>query len=127
MVQIEWDLDMAAGPIYLQIAHHVRRALARGVLRPGDRLPSARELAQRLKVNPNTVIHAYAQLEREGMIETKRGLGTFIRVGVPLQVSKRKLLIAAARQYAQEVKALSVSTDEAVKILQEVLNVGKNG
>ncbi len=123
-VQIKWELDMAAGPIYLQIAHHVRRALARGVVRPGDKLPSARELAQHLKVNPNTVVHAYAYLEREGMVETRRGLGTYIREDAPLRVSQQELLIAAARQYAREVRALSVPTAEAVKVVQEVLDAG---
>ncbi len=120
--QIAWELDMAAGPIYLQIARHVRRALARGVIRPGDKLPSARELAQRLKVNPNTVVHAYAYLEREGMVETRRGLGTYIREDAPLRVSKQELLIAAARRYAREVRALSVPAAEAVKVVQEVLD-----
>lgn len=118
---------MAAGPIYRQIAHHVHRALARGLLKPEDRLPSVRELAQQLKVNQNTVVHAYSQLEREGVIETRRGLGTFIRADIPLHVSQHELLIAAAHRYAQEVKALSVSTGEAVKVIREVLDAGDVG
>ena len=122
-----WDLDMAAGPIYRQIAHHVRRALARGMINPGDRLPSVRELAQQLKVNQNTVVHAYSQLEREGIIETRRGLGTFIKADIPIAVSQRELLKQAARRYAQEAQALSVSSEEAVRIVREVLDAGDVG
>ena len=122
-----WDLDMAAGPIYRQIAQHVQRALARGVLAPSDQLPSVRELAQQLKVNQNTVVHAYSQLEREGIIETRRGLGTFIRADIPLQISQRELLAVAAQRYVQEAKALSVSSEEAVKIVREVLDAGDVG
>ena len=118
---------MAAGPIYQQIAHHVRRALARGMINPGDRLPSVRELAQRLKVNQNTVVHAYSQLEREGIIETRRGLGTFIKADIPIAVSQRELLKQAAQRYAQEAKALSVSSEEAVRIVREVLDAGDVG
>ena len=122
-----WDLDMAAGPIYRQIAQHVHRALARGVLAPSDQLPSVRELAQQLKVNQNTVVHAYSQLEREGIIETRRGLGTFIRADIPLHVSQRELLAVAAQRYAREVLALSVSPGEAIEIVREVLDAGDVG
>lgn len=118
---------MAAGPIYRQIADHVHRALACGVLAPSDRLPSVRELAQQLKVNQNTVVHAYSHLEQEGIIETKRGLGTFIRAGIPLHATQRELLITAAQRYAKEAEALSVSRKEAVKIVQEVLDAGDVG
>ena len=54
---------MEAGPIYVQIGENVRRLMAREDLRLGDKLPSARELAQLLGVNPNTVVHAYSRLE----------------------------------------------------------------
>jgi len=113
---------MNAGPIYRQIAGHVRRALACRAINPGDRLTSVRELAQRLKVNQNTVVHAYAQLEREGMVETRRGLGTFIRADIQISMSQRELLIVAARRYAQEARALSASAEEAVSIVREVLD-----
>lgn len=125
--EIDWNLDMAAGPIYRQIAHHVRRTLARGLINPGDRLPSVRELAQQLKVNQNTIVHAYSQLEREGIIETRRGRGTFIRADIPIAVSQRELLIAAAQRYAQEAAALFVSPGEAVDIVREVLDAGDVG
>lgn len=118
---------MNAGPIYRQIAQNVRRALARRAINPGDRLTSVRELAQQLKVNQNTVVHAYAQLEREGIVETRRGLGTFIRADIPIAVSQRELLVVAAQRYAQEARALSVPAEEAVRIVREVLDASGIG
>ena len=64
--------------VYRQIADEVRRAVAVGILKPGEGLPAARELASQLKLNPNTVQHAYRTLAQEGVIETRRGLGAFV-------------------------------------------------
>jgi len=65
-------------PIYLQIADTVRAALAAGVYRPGDVLPSLRTMATDIHVNPNTVQRAYDELEREGLIYSQRGKGLFV-------------------------------------------------
>ena len=66
-------------PIYRQLEQQVREAIVCGRLSGGDRLPSLREVAAELVVNPLTVKQAYGQLEREGLIETSRGRGTFVR------------------------------------------------
>jgi GntR family transcriptional regulator len=68
-------------PIYLQIVRGVRSAIASGALRPGDALPSLRALGVRLIVNPNTVQRAYDELEREGLIAPRRGVGMFVAEG----------------------------------------------
>lgn len=65
-------------PIYLQLHSQVKQAIAGGVLKVGNQLPSVRDLATQLTVNPNTIARAYQELEREGAIETLRGRGTFI-------------------------------------------------
>jgi GntR family transcriptional regulator len=65
-------------PIYLQITGYIRGAVAAGVYRPGEMVPSLRTLALELTVNPNTVQRAYEELEREGLIEARRGLGMFV-------------------------------------------------
>ena len=65
-------------PIYAQIVRQVRTALAGGTLKPGARLPSVRALARELLVNPNTVQKAYAVLERDGLVHSRRGAGTFV-------------------------------------------------
>lgn len=65
-------------PIYVQLMEQIRRAVASGVLAPGEQLPSVRELALQLSINPNTVSRAYQELEHEGIIYTLRGRGTFV-------------------------------------------------
>ena len=66
-------------PPYLQIVEQVRHALLSGVLRPGDRLPTVKEVVGSLAINPNTVLKAYRDLEREGLVEGRQGVGVFVR------------------------------------------------
>ena len=66
-------------PIYAQLDRSIRAAIATGALEPGAQLPTVRQLAVDLAVNANTVARVYAQLERDGMLETRRGVGTFVR------------------------------------------------
>ena len=65
-------------PVYSQIVEHIRRAVAAGVYRPGEAIPSLRALAVELTVNPNTVQRAFEALEREGSIQARKGLGMFV-------------------------------------------------
>ena len=76
---MNWKIDTAGGePIYLQIVEQIRRAVALGRLRPEDALPSVRQLAQDLTINPNTVARAYLELEHQGFIYKRQGQGTFV-------------------------------------------------
>jgi GntR family transcriptional regulator len=115
-----WDLDVEAGPIYAQIVRGVERMLASGKMKPGDKLPSARELAAALKVNPNTVIHAYSQLEMAQITETRRGLGTFVREDVNVEGIRLRILQEAALRFWAEVQSLGLSLEEAQKALEQV-------
>jgi GntR family transcriptional regulator len=73
------SIDAKSGvPFYRQIIEQVKFAIARGDLVPGDRLPTVRQLAVDLSVNPNTVIRAYRELEIEGVLDTQQGSGTFV-------------------------------------------------
>lgn len=65
-------------PPYVQLIEQVRQALLSGVLRPGDRLPTVKEVVGSLAINPNTVLKAYRDLEREGLVEGRQGVGTFV-------------------------------------------------
>jgi len=122
---IGWMLDMDAGPIYVQIGVRVREQLARGDLKVGEKLPSARDLAARLSVNPNTVVHAFERLEADGVIETKRGLGTFVRKDAPVAKMREEILRRAAERYTNDVRRLGVSQEAALAALKGVWNVGK--
>jgi GntR family transcriptional regulator len=76
---MEFRIDAAARqPIYRQIVEQVREAVARGRIARDERLPSVRELSRMLVVNPNTVARAYSELEREGILNTRQGLGVFV-------------------------------------------------
>jgi GntR family transcriptional regulator len=76
---IEFHLDGASGlPPYLQLVRQVRHALRLGVLREGDQLPTVKDVVARLAINPNTVLKAYRELEHEGLVTARPGVGTFV-------------------------------------------------
>ncbi|MCM1968738.1 GntR family transcriptional regulator [Streptomyces sp. G1] len=77
---VEYRIDRRSGvATYLQIVQQTKQALRLGLLAPGDKLPTAREVVEATAINPNTVLKAYRELEREGLVEARRGLGTFVR------------------------------------------------
>ena len=87
-------------PVYRQIADEVRRAVAVGILKAGESLPAARELAQQLKVNSNTVQHAYRTLAHDGIVESRRGIGVFVAAS-PRRDSRQNPSVIA-RQIAEQ-------------------------
>ena len=94
-------LDTAdARPVFRQIVDEIQRCVAVGVLKPGESLPAVRNLAAELKVNANTVQHAYRTLEREGTVYVKRGVGTFV-ASAPRTSTARQGQIA--RQLAERM------------------------
>ena len=115
-------LDPSRGPIYLQLAQEITRWIARGDLLPGDRLPPVRELAKRFRVNPNTVVQVYGELERQGITHTQRGRGTFVREDVEVAALRRALLQEAAASFLEEARALGLTLEEAMAALQEVVH-----
>jgi GntR family transcriptional regulator len=76
---IEFHLEPGSGvPTYVQLVQQVHQALQLGLLEPGDRLPTAQQVVSALAINPNTVLKAYRDLEREGLVRARPGLGTFV-------------------------------------------------
>jgi GntR family transcriptional regulator len=76
---IEFQLDAASGvATYLQLVQQVHQALQLGLLEPGDQLPTAQQVVAKLAINPNTVLKAYRDLEREGLVQPRPGQGTFV-------------------------------------------------
>lgn len=103
----------AAEPIFSQIVSAVKRAAAEGRLRAGDRLPTVRELAAELVVNPNTVARAYQQLEAEGVTLSRRGAGTVLAERPsPLRADERQRRLRAAFDQALS-EALHIGCGEA--------------
>ena len=116
-----FDINPAqAAPIWRQIEEGMRRLISLGTLVPGDTVPSVRELAQQLRVNPNTVARAYQRLTDAGVFAVKRGEGTFVS-DQPTQLRKserNETLRDAATRYAGTAVAVGASFEEATGELE---------
>ncbi len=108
-------------PIYQQIVNQVKYLVASGRLAPGEELPPIRVLAQQLLVNPNTIAHAYRELEVAGVVTKRRTAGTYVSdAGSPLARRERlRILTERADALLAEARQLDVDIDEVIKILRQ--------
>jgi GntR family transcriptional regulator len=116
------DLNSADDrPIYGQIADRVKFAVAGGVLRPGDLVPSVRELSKQLVVNPNTVARAYRDLQTEGLLESVRGMGMQVAEGAVerCRTARREMVRQRLRQVIEEARQSKMDPAEIEAILRE--------
>ena len=116
----EFTLDTASGvPFYRQIIRRIADAVLAGTLPPGTRLPTIRSLAIQLKINPNTIAKAYAELELRGIVTTQVGSGTFISENTPepAQAERDPLLQNLLRRTVLEFAALGIQKDEIPAVL----------
>jgi GntR family transcriptional regulator len=109
-----------ARPIYVQIMDEVRRARVLGTLRSGDALPSVRQLAAELGVNPNTVKQAYHELEREGVVEMRRGQGTYMADGALDAADRKRLLRDVAQRALLDAQRHGATPVELVEAIRKV-------
>lgn len=112
-------IDPAANqPLFAQLAAQVRAAVADGSLRPGERLPAARDLAALLEINLHTVLRAYQDLRNEGLLELRRGRGAVVtaRAGQDLAGLRQALGVVAA-----ESRRLELSDETTIALLKEAL------
>ena len=118
------ELDFSSGKAaYLQIVDQVKTAAASGVVRPGEPLPGIRPLAERLRINRNTVAKAYAELERQGVVENQQGKGCFISENnAPLKKSVRQeMLMAAVDAAIVQAHHLQAKPEEFLALVRERL------
>jgi len=110
-----------AVPVYAQIVEQIKRAVAAGVLAAGDPLPSLRETAVKLRINPLTVGRAYRQLEQDGLIETRHGLGSFVRgnTGGATGEFRRETIARGIDRVLVDALHLGVGFDEVRALLEE--------
>ena len=110
-------------PLYRQIMAQIRLAVATGRVRPGDKLPSIRDLSQTLEISPITVVKAYNELEHMGVVETRRGRGTFVTEGGTLMGYDDRVRAAAEllEETALDLAALDLPSDTICEILREKL------
>ncbi len=115
------QIDSKSGvPFYRQIIEQVKFAIARQDLAPGDRLPTVRQLAVDLSINPNTVIRAYRELEFEGVIETHQGSGTFVGQRRPAidQIEKQRMLDQILTELLARAASFGFSLEEVLEGLR---------
>jgi len=112
-------------PIYRQVGEQIRLGIARGRLKADDRLPSVRELSKRLVVNPNTIARAYTELERDGVLNSRQGLGVFVAAPNAdlTKKARNRRLMELLDQLLTEAVHLGFDSDEVVGLVTE--RVGK--
>ncbi|AKL64619.1 GntR family transcriptional regulator [Streptomyces goshikiensis] len=119
---IEYRIDRRSGvATYVQIVQQTKQALRMGLLEPGDKLPAAREVVEATAVNPNTVLKAYRELEREGLVEARRGLGTFVRRSLGAAPADSPLRGELA-EWAARARAAGLERDDVAALFAAVLD-----
>jgi len=118
-----FKIDMRSRtPIYEQIIDSIKELVVKGVLIPGERLPSVRDMAKEMTLNPNTVQKAYQELERQGIISTLRGKGTFISEDIQAnnKILKRSQLMEELKKLVVEAIYLDLSKDELIDYIKDI-------
>jgi DNA-binding transcriptional regulator YhcF (GntR family) len=107
-------------PIYVQIVDYLKSQIISGVLKEGDKLPSVREIATELKVNPNTVQRSYQELERENLVFTQRGMGTFVTEDKKvIKDLKKNLANNILNNFIEDMKAIGFSSNDIIELINE--------
>lgn len=107
-------------PIYIQIMEYLKRQIIKGELSGGDKLPSVRELSTKLKVNPNTIQRSYQELERENLVFTQRGMGTFVTEDFEtIRGLKKDMASNIIKGFINDMKALGYSSKDIIELINE--------
>ncbi|HKM42371.1 MAG TPA: GntR family transcriptional regulator [Limnochordia bacterium] len=115
-------------PIYLQIIEEFKRQIVTGLLKPGDKVPSQRDLAAQIKVNANTVQRAYREMEILGLVETLRGQGTFVCQNHRIvEETKREMLTNLVDDFVRAVRGLGLSQEAILEVVKSRLSQRENG
>src|SRR5436189_2491930 len=119
---IEFHLEARSGvPTYLQLVQQVRQAVRLGILCPGDQLPTVKEVVSSLAINPNTVLRAYRELDLEGIVEGRRGVGTFVREQpAPLPADEVKGLRTALQRWVTRARAAGLDAEGMAALVADV-------
>jgi GntR family transcriptional regulator len=119
-------IDARSGvPMYQQIVEQVKRSTALGVLQPGEQLPTVKQLALDLTINPNTVARAYRDLERDGVIETSPGRGSFVKAdgeAASMKVAASDVARRAIETAVREAKAMGLSRQDVSHVVESILD-----
>tara|TARA_A100001037_G_C15015389_1_gene573723 strand:+ start:232 stop:633 length:402 start_codon:yes stop_codon:yes gene_type:complete len=122
---LHFQIDPRSGlPVYRQLMDQIKYYVASGGLKPGDQLPSIRDMATRASVNPTTVVKGYTELQHEGLVEMKHGKGAFIAASSSSRSDeeRRKLIGQLAKQLVIEAKQLGASQTLVEEVVREEWN-----
>src|SRR4051812_35675683 len=112
-------LNPASGvPLYLQLIEQVKHSIETGAIRVGDQLPSVRQMAEDLVINPNTVVRAYRELEHEGVIELKHGSGAFVREAIVPRARLMQKAQTVVQSALDRLSSLDLTEDEIRRLVE---------
>ena len=107
-------------PVYLQIAERLTKSVLAGDYKPGEQIPSVRQLALEAAVNPNTVQRAFTELENSGIVISRNTIGRFVTEDTQtLEACRNQLAKSLVKEFMQNMNHLSISTEQAIKIIEE--------
>lgn len=110
-------------PIWLQVATRLKQQIVTGVLPPGVKLPGGRDLALQFGINPNTAARIYQELEREGVCDTRRGLGTFVTDDEEkIRALREEMALQSVRRFMADLSGLGLGPRDAVQLIQKEEN-----
>ena len=120
---IDFHLDARSGvPTYLQLVQQVQQAVRLGILQPGDQLPTVKEVVGSLAINPNTVLKAYRELDLDGLVEGRRGQGTFVSSALPpLPPDDVKQLRSSLQSWIESARAAGLDDDTMAALFGDTL------
>jgi GntR family transcriptional regulator len=114
---------LSGTPLYLQLVEHLKHSIETGAIRAGEQLPSVRKMAEDLLINPNTVVRAYRDLEREGIVELRHGSGVFVRESVSARTDLMKKAEPIIRSAVDRLESLDLAEDDIRRLMENELAV----
>ena len=116
------QLNPSSGvPLYLQLIEQIKHAIESGAMRTGDQLPSVRQMAEELMINPNTVVRAYRELEHEGVLELKHGSGAYIRESIVPRAKVMQKAQTVVQQALDRLDGLDLDEEEIRRLIENEL------
>jgi GntR family transcriptional regulator len=121
------NLNLASGiPVYVQLVEQIKHAIETGVIEAGGQLPSVRKMAEDLLINPNTVLRAYQELERDGVIDLKHGSGAFIRESMKVREELMRKAETILQSALERLDSLDLTSEEIRRLVENQLALRQN-
>ena len=113
-------------PLYEQVEEKLRHLILNGALQPGSRMPSVRQLAMELSINPNTIQRAYMQLEQEGLIYPVKGRGSFVTGSSEIRRIGMEEILRELRETTEKCRTFGIEEEEIIQVIRECYKEGDN-